>query len=64
MIQVRAISPALSQCTYFGLSEAPIPMMVVETTWVVETGAPSIEAPKITAADASCESRAWSGRTR
>ena len=29
------------------------------TTWVVDTGAPTIEAPKMTAADVSWPSKAW-----
>jgi len=40
MIQVIAISPALPQRTARGRSEAPMPMIEVATTWVVETGAP------------------------
>jgi len=49
--QVLTISLALPQRTALGRSEAPIPMIDELTTWVVETGAPIIEAPKITEAE-------------
>ena len=48
MIQVVAISWALLQRTARGRSDAPMPMMEVATTWVVDTGAPTREAAKIT----------------
>jgi len=46
-----------------GRSEAPIPMMEELTTWVVETGAPTTEAAKITTPEVSCASTACNGRT-
>ena len=42
--QVLTISLAVFQRTALGRSEAPIPIMEELTTWVVETGAPTIEA--------------------
>jgi hypothetical protein len=41
-----------------------MPMIEVATTWVVDTGAPPAEAARMTAAEVSCEPRAWIGRTR
>ena len=52
------------QRTERGRSEAPMPMIEVATTWVVDTGAPASEAAKITPAEVSWEFRACRGRTR
>ena len=51
MIQVVTISFAFAQRTALGRSAAPIPMSAELTTWVVETGAPSMEALMITDAE-------------
>jgi hypothetical protein len=48
---VNKISLAFAQCTARGCSEAPMPMMAVLTTCVVETGPPNKDAPKITPAE-------------
>src|SRR5690349_20930875 len=42
-------------------SAAPTPMTLVATTWVVDTGMPAAVEPKRTAAEATCESKAWTG---
>jgi hypothetical protein len=47
------ISLTVFQRTALGRSEAPIPMMEELTTWVVETGAPTNEAAKITTPEVS-----------
>jgi hypothetical protein len=60
--QAIAISPATSHLTLFSRSAAPTPMMVVLTTWVVDTGPPTSEADKITAADVTCEEKPSTGR--
>jgi hypothetical protein len=51
MTQVLTISLALAQRTALGRSEAPMPMMDELTTWVVDTGAPIMDALKITEAE-------------
>jgi hypothetical protein len=43
---------------------APTPMMLEETTWVVETGPPSRAAPKMTTADEVCAQKAWTALNR
>ena len=48
MSHVSRISRAFVQRTALGRSDAPIPMMDELTTWVVDTGAPTMEAAKIT----------------
>jgi hypothetical protein len=48
---VLTISLALAQRTALGRSEAPTPMMDELTTWVVDTGAPIMDALKITEAE-------------
>ncbi len=56
-------TPDIFQRTARGRSEAPMPMIELATTWVVETGAPASEAARMTPAEVSCESSACSGRT-
>ncbi len=48
---VNKISLAFAQCTARGCSDAPMPIMAVLTTCVVETGPPNKEAAKITPAE-------------
>ena len=62
MIQVLRISMAFAQRTDLGLSEEPMPIIEELTTCVVETGAPVMDAMKITPAEVNWASRAWSGR--
>ncbi len=49
--QAVAISCATPQRTLFKRSAAPTPMMAELTTWVVLTGPPRMEAPRMTAAE-------------
>lgn len=51
--QAVAISCATPQRTLFSRSAAPTPIMAELTTCVVLTGPPTIEAPRITIADAA-----------
>ena len=51
--QAVAISCATPQRTLFILSAAPTPMMAELTTWVVLTGPPTSEAPRMTTAEVS-----------
>jgi hypothetical protein len=48
MTQVMAMSLAFFQRTAFGRSEAPMPMIEVATTCVVDTGAPITDAVRMT----------------
>ncbi len=41
-----------------------MPMIEVATTCVVDTGAPTTEAERISSPEVSCEDKACSGRTR
>jgi hypothetical protein len=50
--QARMIFFATPHRTAEILCPAPTPMMLEETTWVVDTGPPTIAAPKITVAEA------------
>jgi len=51
--QAVAISWATPQRTLLTRSAAPAPIMDELTTWVVLTGPPTSEAPRMTVADAS-----------
>lgn len=51
MTQVLAMSRAFAHRTALGRSEEPMPMIEELTTWVVDTGAPNAEAPKMTRAE-------------
>ena len=51
MNQARTIFLATPQRTAEILWPAPTPIMLEETTWVVETGPPTRAAPRITAAE-------------
>ena len=53
MTQVMAMSFAFFQRTAFGRSEAPMPMIDVATTCVVDTGAPITDAVRMTIAEVS-----------
>ncbi len=52
MNQARMIFFATPHRTAETLCPAPTPMMLEETTWVVETGPPRSAAPRITVAEA------------
>jgi hypothetical protein len=52
MNQATTMFLATPQRTAVILWTAPTPMMLEETTWVVETGPPNKAAPKITVAEA------------
>jgi len=43
---------------------APAPMMLEETTCVVDTGPPTSAAARMTEAEAVCEQKAWTDRSR
>src|SRR5512137_61473 len=60
--QAVAISCATPQRTLFTRSAEPTPMMDELTTWVVETGPPTSEAPRMTIAEASWEENPSTGR--
>ena len=55
------MSFSTAQCTLDLRSAAPAPSMDMLTTWVVLTGPPASEAPRITAAEANCEVKPWIG---
>jgi len=52
MNQARMIFFATPHRTADILCSAPTPMMLEETTWVVDTGPPTSAAPRITVAEA------------
>ena len=65
MSQARPIWRTTAQCTWCQrLRPAPIPTTEEATTWVVDTGAPTSEAPKITPAEAVWLARPSIGRMR
>jgi hypothetical protein len=58
MNQATTIFFAVPQRTAEILCPAPTPIMLEETTWVVDTGPPSNAAPKMTAAEEVCAQKA------
>ena len=64
MNQAKMIFLATPHRTAEILCPAPTPMMLEETTWVVETGPPNKAAPRITAAEAVCAQNAWTDLKR
>ena len=64
MNQATMIFLATPQRTAEILWPAPTPMILEETTWVVETGPPNRAAPKITVAEAVCAQKAWTDLRR
>ena len=54
--------PATPQRTLLSRSAEPMPTIVELTTWVVLTGPPTSEAPKMTAADVTWLLKPWTGR--
>jgi len=59
MNQATMIFLATPQRTAEILWPAPTPMMLEETTCVVETGPPTRDAPRITIAEAVWAQKAW-----
>jgi len=53
-IQAIAISPPTPQRTMLTRSAEPTPLMAELTTWVVLTGPPTRDAPRITKAEVTC----------
>ena len=64
MNQATMMFLATPQRTAEILCPAPTPMMLEETTWVVETGPPSKAAPRITVAEEVWAQKAWIGLKR
>ena len=64
MNQATMIFLATPQRTAEILWPAPTPMILEETTWVVETGPPNRAATKITVAEAVCAQKAWTDLRR
>ena len=62
--QARIMFFATPQRTADILCPAPTPMMLDETTWVVDTGPPTIAAPRITVAEAVWAQNAWTDLRR
>ena len=64
MTQAKMILLATPHRTADTLCAAPAPMMLEDTTWVVETGPPSNAAPRITAAEEVWALKAWTDLNR
>ena len=64
MTQATTMFLIIPQRTAEILCPAPTPMMLEETTWVVETGPPNKAAPRITAAEAVWAQKAWTDLKR
>ena len=64
MNQARMICLATPHRTAEILWPAPTPIMLEETTWVVDTGPPSNAATRITMAEEVCAQKAWTDLKR
>ena len=64
MNQARMMFFATPHLTADILCAAPTPIMLEETTWVVETGPPNKAAPKITVAEDVWAQNAWTDLSR
>ena len=53
--------PATPQRTAFGRSIEPTPMIALAMTWVVETGIPKCDAPRMTVAAVVSAANPWTG---
>ena len=52
---------ATPQWTAFGRSTEPTPMIALPMTWVVETGIPKCDAPRMTVAAVVSAANPWTG---
>ena len=64
MNQARMICFATPHRTAEILWPAPTPIMLEETIWVVDTGPPSRDAPRMTMAEEVCAQKAWTDLKR
>ena len=64
MNQAKMIFLATPQRTADTLWPAPTPIILEETTWVVDTGPPTKAAPRMTAADEVWAQKAWTDLNR
>ena len=59
--QESSISLPTLQCTILAFSAAPTPMTLEDTTWEVDTGAPTAVEIRMDVAEEICEARLWIG---